>query len=867
MQTVIIGIGLDNKFISSDVAFLSGKESIGEQEIARLLGRGKDFGKGPLAMFLQQASGPSASNGRIGQIVISRPSSTRESLETESRVSLEELDVVDTLKPWVSGAEFVVVHEDAALWNAISEAIRRVTGTELAGLSERDDLRFLIVGTHTENRVLATASFLRNVLGAKQVAVSAHLAGSSSVEAHYAALRHNLPGCGVQVMLELEDTARFAGMAAEPFAELSCHPCDIGPADACAAIPEEQRSIIESLCMHWSRTQLRPLQGGYSGSLLFIADGWKGRAKTEPVVLKIDEFPQMRREISGYHQVKDFFGKHVPTFSHPVSLGDSVGVAMEFAAMEGRPETLQDSFESAEDEASFRQFLGRFQKALDLLADKLYRNTSQMAWITPYRVFGLHAERQQRYLQANLDRIMSYCSELSLPAGAAISPDVSQSMFKLISSNEDGVESEICLVHGDLNYQNVICDHADNIWFIDWTHSGEYPVEMDFAKLENDVKFVMSKQFDYGDLLRLKQFEEYLLAERMPAPPNELPDHLRHVKWDLRFRKIIETVRLIRETCFAIKETDDWLVYQVALLRYATHNLSFDKRSGRGECELPQLLHAAYSVEALAFNLVGDDFHLRIRGERPAAYPPRQRISIDFSPWSVPGHEYDPPYFVDDSVLANDPGTIPGGWADPEDFSAVLGTARFEGIRHRDHQGRPLNPRGRTGLAGRGLLGRWGANRAVAAVVLRRSADQEHVDVLLGAKDEGGKLWLPKGFVREGEDDLQAMGRVLKSETGWQTATLEDHPAPEGYFYDARQTDHAWVEIRSFLTVVDFDDAPREFRPGGDFETVRWMRVDAATINRLPSAEGRFVQQALRHLQQEGRLSESMASQVPAGSG
>jgi hypothetical protein len=69
-------------------------------------------------------------------------------------------------------------------------------------------------------------------------------------------------------------------------------------------------------------------------------------------VLKIDQFGQMRREISGYHQVKDFFGKHVPTFSHPVSLGDSVGVAMEFAAMEGRPETLQESFERAEDEES-----------------------------------------------------------------------------------------------------------------------------------------------------------------------------------------------------------------------------------------------------------------------------------------------------------------------------------------------------------------------------------------------------------------------------------------------------------------------------------------------------------------------------------
>ncbi|MHC5023931.1 MAG: phosphotransferase [Planctomycetota bacterium] len=672
MQTIIIGIGLDNRFISPDVAFLACKESIGEPEIARLLGRGKSFGQGPLPVFLKHIADAITSGDDLAEFLISRPVTDR---APGAQPSLDDVEVLDTLKPFVGGAELVVVDEETALWDAIRAAIQRVTGTEVAALNGRDDLRFLIVGTHTENRVLAIASFLRNVLGAKQVAVSAHLAASSSIEAHYAALRHNLPACGIRVLLDLVETALYAGLPEEPFADLPCHPCEIGPEDACASIPEEQRGIIESLCMHWSRTQLRPLQGGFSGSLLFLADGWKGQAKTEPVVLKIDQFGQMRREISGYHQVKDFFGKHVPTFSHPVSLGDSVGVAMEFAAMEGRPETLQDSFESAEDEESYRRFLDRFAKALDLLAEKLYRNTSRLAWITPYRVFGLHAEQQQRYLAGNLEHIMSYCEGVSLPPEAMISPDSIESMFRVITANEDGIENDMCLVHGDLNYQNIICDDASNIWFIDWTHSGEYPIEMDFAKLENDVKFVMSKQFDGGDLPRLKQLEEYLLAERMPAAPSELPDHLRHVKWDLRFRKILETVRLIRRVCFEIKRSTDWLVYQIALLRYATHTLSFDQRRGRGECELPQLLHAAYSVEALAFNLVSNDFHLRIRGERPPAYPPRQTISIDFAPWSVECPEYEPPYYVHESVLANDPQKVPGGWADPEDFAAVIASA------------------------------------------------------------------------------------------------------------------------------------------------------------------------------------------------
>ena len=34
-------------------------------------------------------------------------------------------------------------------------------------------------------------------------------------------------------------------------------------------------------------------------------------------------------------------------------------------------------------------------------------------------------------------------------------------------------------------------------------------------------------------------------------------------------------------------------------------------------------------------------------------------------------------------------------------------------------EGRPLNPRGRTGLAGRGVLGKWGPNHAADPIVTR----------------------------------------------------------------------------------------------------------------------------------------------------
>ena len=105
-------------------------------------------------------------------------------------------------------------------------------------------------------------------------------------------------------------------------ATLGCEPCGIEPLDIRNKLDADQKTIIELLCMHWTLTHLRALAGGFSGSLLFVAEGWKGAARTEPMVLKVDDITQMRRELDGYHQVKDFFGKHVPTFGYPVIQGD-----------------------------------------------------------------------------------------------------------------------------------------------------------------------------------------------------------------------------------------------------------------------------------------------------------------------------------------------------------------------------------------------------------------------------------------------------------------------------------------------------------------------------------------------------------------
>ena len=831
MKAFVIGDGLSNEVLSQEHAYQQRPEHVGLRESGRLLGRGRDYGSGPLAGILRAAVaaedvsvlliGP-ADDGSDGQFV----------------------EPIADLAPQ---AQVLASPRDELPWSGLRQAI-----------GDAAPARVLLVGCHTEHRIHALAALLRSFYPAAEVAVSAHLVGSSTPEAHFSVLRHALPTLGVQVLLDTDHAAAFVGLPAGTLAGFGLHPCGIEPAEARTALDDEKRRIVQSLCMHWTRTHLRPLGGGFSGSALFLADGWKGDAKTEPMVIKIDAFAQMRRELDGYHQVKDLLGKHVPTFGYPVREGASLGVGMELAAMEGRPATLQDTFEDAESEQGVQLFLTRLDKALTLLTDRLYRNTRQLTHVVPFRAFGMHAEQQLTWLRQNGELTLSY---LDATGNAADRVDIEQlvQIVRLVAQNPDGLDSETCIVHGDLNFANVICDAGDNAWFIDWTHCATSPVEIDFAKLENDAKFVMSKDFDLEDLGRLRKFEDYLLAQPVPPDVDGLPDALRFAKWDLRFRKILGAVRRIRQACFALKASDDWLVYRVALLRYATHTLSFDRRRGRGECELPQLMHALYSVEALATSLVADDFHLKIRAERPPAYPQRQRISIDEAPWALECPAYDPPYYVAAEVLASDRTTSDGGWADPEDVSLIADELSARPARRRDALGRPLNPRGRTGIAGRGALGLWGANLSVGVAALRHGHTPDDLSVLLGAQEGVSTLELPKGFVLPGEAPDAAIGRVMALETGWQSANADPERVFEGYTYDPRQTDHAWVETRGYVMIVPDEQAPESFTPGGVFDEVRWWPLDAATANRLPAGQAALLKAAVAHLKASARIAADVA--------
>lgn len=228
--------------------------------------------------------------------------------------------------------------------------------------------------------------------------------------------------------------------------------------------------------------------------------------------------------------------------------------------------------------------------------------------------------------------------------------------------------------------------------------------------------------------------------------------------------------------------------------------------------------------------------HRKARLERGSGYPERFPVPDDKVPWRVAFPEYAPPYYLDPAVLRN-----AGVWADPEPWTASM--ARYESLEGevpRDRDGRPLNPRGRTGLAGRGKLGRHGANFSADPVVTR--VRDGRLEALLICRGDCREWALPGGMVDAGESFRRAAARELHEEAGVKLDFGTAHEVFAGYVDDPRNTDHAWMEACAFHLHIEGDLVPQG---GDDADDAAWRALTLDQVQHLYASHWETVARAL----------------------
>jgi ADP-ribose diphosphatase len=254
--------------------------------------------------------------------------------------------------------------------------------------------------------------------------------------------------------------------------------------------------------------------------------------------------------------------------------------------------------------------------------------------------------------------------------------------------------------------------------------------------------------------------------------------------------------------------------------------------------------------------------HVKARFEKPAEYPERFPVPDDLVDWERDYPEYAPPYYVSPVVLKNDSSSVASGWADPEDLSLLKETVQqsLAGKLRHDALGRALNPAGRTGIAGRGLLGKWGPNYAADPIITCINRSENRVEMLAVQRRDNGQWAIPGGMVDKGEEISATLTRELMEETGVTLDMSQGRLIYQGYVDDPRNTDHAWMETTAKHLHLDPETARRlSLKAGSDARAVRWFALTPESVGQLYASHGALVKAALEELGRgdEAGLTES----------
>ncbi len=225
----------------------------------------------------------------------------------------------------------------------------------------------------------------------------------------------------------------------------------------------------------------------------------------------------------------------------------------------------------------------------------------------------------------------------------------------------------------------------------------------------------------------------------------------------------------------------------------------------------------------------------------------RERVPDAYVDWDVELAYYRPQTI--DLPRGNTSFRKEGDNPDPQDPKMIEGFISLEAPHiYRDYNGAPLNPAGRTGLRGRGILDKWGPTPAADLILLRNNPETGVLETLLINRGDTGELAFPGGKVDPGEDPRQTAFREIIEETGLTSDTELDMShavtAYEGYVDDSRNTDNAWMETTAMYLYLTPDVAAGvHFSEEGSSDAVAaaWTAIDQNLPNRMFASHGKIL--------------------------
>ncbi|CAO1428906.1 unnamed protein product [Diamesa tonsa] len=236
----------------------------------------------------------------------------------------------------------------------------------------------------------------------------------------------------------------------------------------------------------------------------------------------------------------------------------------------------------------------------------------------------------------------------------------------------------------------------------------------------------------------------------------------------------------------------------------------------------------------------------------PRSNVQRFPVPDEYVSWSVEYKNYKPVFYESQSLTGTE-------WADPHSadpnfepkFNVIDGLINRKShvVKYEVFDKMPRNIFGRTGIIGRGLLGRFGVNHAADPIVSTWKRDENAkiiladdnkpiLRILFIKRGDNGEMALPGGMVDAGENVSATLKREFIEEAlnGKVDDELIDGFFKEshqevyrGYVDDPRNTDNAWMET----VAANFHDedgkllSQLKFEAGDDAVGISWMDCDS----------------------------------------
>ncbi len=456
--------------------------------------------------------------------------------------------------------------------------------TELKELLEpyKDEkMRVGIMGVWTEAKVSYLAYDLTTRYPNFDIAICSALTAGSSRSQHYYSLDQLERLLGVRIIPSIGEFTNFLSdvniSIPLPLPKLVDMPKIEFEEGDDIEISKTDNSLIRYLFRDCKSISLKTMTGGYSGNLVLSVESidLHGHKQT-PHVLKIGNQKEMGQERGSFEKVEAVLGNTAPRISDFADLEGRGALKYRYAAMSsGSSTTFQKMYCSGISsektkyflDTIFKEQLGRFYFAANFEPKNLLEYYS----FTPD-----YAPRMKMKIEKLLGADVETTNKmLTLPTGQEFPNPYyfyKDDLPKIIPSAN--FSSYFSYVHGDLNGANIIIDSHENVWLIDFFHTGEGHVLRDLLKLENDLLYIYTPINNEDDLEQAIMLTHLLLeVEDLRRP---LPDIGKTKITNPDIIRTYETIKIIRSYYpKLIREDRNPLQLLIGQFRYSCHTLSF----------------------------------------------------------------------------------------------------------------------------------------------------------------------------------------------------------------------------------------------------------------------------------------------------